>query len=57
MVECTLHRHVSDCNCPEFRYEIPFKEGRILDLRNSNFWKKGKIVISITKLLISVKNL
>ena len=24
--------------------------------KNSNFWKTGKIVISITKLLISVKN-
>ena len=26
------------------------------DPRNFNFWKKGKIVIPITKLLISVKN-
>ena len=24
MVECTLHMHVSDCDCPEFRDEIPF---------------------------------
>ena len=47
MVECTLHMHVSDCDCPKFRDEISFKEGRMLDLRNSNFWKKGKIVISI----------
>ena len=29
MVECTLHMHVSDCNCPEFRDEIHFKEGRM----------------------------
>ena len=29
MVECTLHMHVSDCDCPEFREEIPFKEGRM----------------------------
>ena len=29
MVECTLHMHVSDCNCPEFQDEIPFKEGRM----------------------------
>ena len=29
MVECTLHMHVNDCDCPEFRDEIPFKEGRI----------------------------
>ena len=56
MIECTLHMHVSDCDCPEFWDEIPFKEGRMYDPRNSNFWKKGKIVISITKLLISVKN-
>ena len=56
MIECTLHMYVSDCDCPEFRDEIPFKEGRMQDPRNSNFWKNGKIVISITKLLISVKN-
>ena len=29
MVECTLHMHVSDSDCPEFRDEIPFKEGRM----------------------------
>ena len=29
VVGCTLHMHVSDCNCPEFRDEIPFKEGRM----------------------------
>ena len=29
MVECTLHMHMSDCGCPEFRDEIPFKEGRM----------------------------
>ena len=29
MVECKLHMHVSNCNCPEFRDEIPFKEGRM----------------------------
>ena len=50
MVECTLHMHMSDCNSPEFRDEIPFKEGRMYDPRNSNLWKKGKIVISVTKL-------
>ena len=27
--ECTLHMHVSDCDCPEFRDEIFFKEGRM----------------------------
>ena len=29
MIECTLHMHVSDSNGPEFRDEIPFKEGRM----------------------------
>ena len=29
MVECTLRMHVNDCDCPEFRDKIPFKEGRI----------------------------
>ena len=29
MVECTLHMHVSDCDCPELQDEIPFKEGRM----------------------------
>ena len=23
-----LHMHVNGCDCPEFRDEIPFKEGR-----------------------------
>ena len=50
MVECTLHMHVFDNDCSEFRDKIPFKEGRMQDPINSNFWKNGKIVISITKL-------
>ena len=29
MVECTLHMHVSDGDCLEFRDKIPFKEGRM----------------------------
>ena len=29
MVLCTLHMHLSDCDCLEFRDEIPFKEGRM----------------------------
>ena len=29
MVECTLHMHVSDYDCPEFRDKIPFKNGRM----------------------------
>ena len=39
--------HVFCCDCPEFRDEIPFKEGECKTRENSNFWKKGKIVISI----------
>ena len=29
LVECALHMHVLDCDCPEFRDEIPFKEWRM----------------------------
>ena len=29
MVLCILHMHVSDCDCPEFRDEISFKERRL----------------------------
>ena len=29
MIECMLHAHVSDCDCPGFWDEIPFKEGRM----------------------------
>ena len=29
MIECALHMHVSDCDCPEFQDENPFKEGRM----------------------------
>ena len=56
MLECMLHMHMRDCDRPAFRDEISFKEGRMQDPRNFNFWKNGKIVISITKLLILVKN-
>ena len=55
MVECTLHMHVSDYDYPEFWDEIPFKEGKMYDPRNFNFWKNGKIVISIIKLLFRLK--
>ena len=29
MEECALHMHVRDCDCPEFRDEIPFEDGRM----------------------------
>ena len=28
-IPCTLHMHVSGCDCPEFQDEIPFKKGRM----------------------------
>ena len=42
MVKCTLHMHVSDCDCPEFRDEIPLKEGRMYDLRKFQLLEKGQ---------------
>ena len=42
MVECTLYMHVFCCDCPEFRDEIPFKEGRMEDPRKFQFFEKGK---------------
>ena len=30
------------CDCPEFRDEIPLKEGECKNQENSNFWKKKK---------------
>ena len=56
MMECTLHMHVSDCNCPEFRDEIPFKEGRMYDSRNSPFWENGKNRNFGYEIVILVKN-
>ena len=50
MVECMLYMHAFDKDRFEFRDEIPFKERRMYDPRNSNFWNKGKTVILITKL-------
>ena len=47
MALCTLHMHVSDCDCPEFWDEILFRRGECKTREISNFWKKGKIVISI----------
>ena len=47
MVLCTLHMHVSDCDCPEFRDEIPLRRGECKTREISNFWKNGKIVILV----------
>ena len=40
MVECTLHMHVIDCNCPEFRDEIPFKEAHSVRPEKFQFLEK-----------------
>ena len=42
MVLCTLHMHVSDYDCQEFRDKIPFKEGRMYNPRNFQFLEKGQ---------------
>ena len=42
MVECTLHMHVSEYDCAEFRDEIPFKERRCKTRENPIFSKRAK---------------
>ena len=55
MVLCTLHMHVIHCDCTEFRDEILLGGGggggECKTLKNSNFLKKGKMVI-----LIKIRN-
>ena len=41
MIECVLHMHVSDCDRPEFRDEIPFKEGENVRPKKFQFLEKG----------------
>ena len=40
MVLSKLHINVSDCDCPEFRDGILFKEGRMYDPRKFQFMEK-----------------
>ena len=42
MVECTLHVHVSDCNCFEFQDEIPFKGGENVRPEKFQFLENGQ---------------
>ena len=42
MIECALHMHVRDCDCPEFRDEIPFKEGECKTRGILIFGKRSK---------------
>ena len=56
MVECTLHLHVSDFDCPEFRDEIPFKGGENVRLKKFQFLEKWQNRYFGYKIVISVKN-
>ena len=42
-----VHVHVIACVCVEFRDEIFLRRGECKTRENSNFLKKGKIVISV----------
>ena len=57
MVECTLHMHVSDCDCPEFQDEIPFKGWENVGPEKFQFLEKGQNSYFGYKIVISVKNL
>ena len=46
MVECTLHMHVSDVIVQNFGTKFLLR-GECKTRENSNFWKKGKILISV----------
>ena len=56
MVECTLHMHVNDYDCLEFRDEIPFKEGENVRPEKFQFLKKWQNCNFDYKIIISVKN-
>ena len=47
MVECMLHIHVSDVIVRNFGMKFLVKRGDCKTRENSNFWKKGKIIISV----------
>ena len=55
MVECTLHRHVSDCDCPEFRDEIPFG-GENIKPEKFQFLEKWQNRSFDYKIVLSIKN-
>ena len=56
MIECTLHMHVSDYDCPEFRDEIPFKGGENVRPEKFQFMEKWQDRNFDYKIVISVKN-
>ena len=49
MVLCKLHMHVSDVIVQNFGMKFFLRRGECKTRENSNFWKKGKIVISVKK--------
>ena len=46
MVECMLHMHMSDGDCPNFETKFLLRRGECKTREISNLWKNGKIVIS-----------
>ena len=52
MVLCTLHMHVSDGDCPEFR-EVPIsgKRGKIvISVKNPNLFSRSRMMKQISPL-------
>ena len=49
MVQCTLHMHVNDVIVQNFMTKFLLRKGDSMTRENPNFWKKGKIVISVKK--------
>ena len=47
MVLCTLHMHVSVVIVQNFGTKFLLRRGECKTRENSNFWKKGKILISV----------
>ena len=47
MVEYTLHMHVSVVIVQNFGTKFFLRRGECKIRENSNFWKKGKIIISV----------
>ena len=47
MVECTLHMHVSDVIVQNFGTKFNLRMRECKTRENSNFWKNGKIIISV----------
>ena len=55
MIECTLHMHVSDCNCPKFQDKFLLRMGecKTLEIPISG---KGQNCNFGYEIVISVKN-